>query len=189
MTTVLCDNLVELIRELSRTEKTLPPPNTKLLKQIKEELEGVENTPDTHPSTIYANALNKRLRLLYRTYLSERIQRIEQIRMEIGSTIPNSVIINMTSDEVKYYKSYCKSISEFEVDQNIDILFDTDKPQVLETVNVIANQTKSMGELSDNASIYTTNGLIKLNSKEVQCVVRTPTVDNLIHLGVLSVVN
>ncbi|EKE39355.1 hypothetical protein ENUP19_0252G0087 [Entamoeba nuttalli] len=189
MASIIHEKLVEAIKELDRSGNTLPPPNKELIEQIKEELTGFKESQILNPRMVYANALRQRLKDLYEIYLSERLKRIENIRWEIGTALPVNIRASMTNDEIQYFKQYCKIVGEYSVNSEVDVVSDTLYPPINNYINVRANVTKGMDDLPQNPSIYTTNGLLKLDNSEVQCVLRNSTVDSLIHLGVLSIVD
>ncbi|KAL7722669.1 DNA replication complex GINS protein PSF1 [Entamoeba marina] len=188
MASTIHEKMVEALKELKRTDATLPPPNIALIEKVKAELNGFVMSDSLSPAMVYANSLLLRLRHCYEAYLTERLKRVERIRWEIGSTLPNNIIINMMPDEVKYFKKYCKLIGNFSTETDVEIVADSSHPPYSSYVSVTARPTKSSRNLPHNPSIYTTSGLVKLNNEENQMVIRSPAVDAMIHLGVLQVV-
>ncbi|ELP84801.1 hypothetical protein EIN_283370 [Entamoeba invadens IP1] len=180
------ENLVEAIKELTRCGDALPPANAELIKQVKAELTGFVESSVVNPRMVYALAQRERLHSLFSLYVTERLRRIEKIRWDIGTTIPLSVSVNMTSEEKSYFKKFSSIIGDFSEFIEVDVTTDTNHPPVESTVRVKATITDGMKKLPQAPGIYSMNGFFTLNHDQVQLVERTPTIDALIHIGVLT---
>ena len=183
------EKLVEEIRQLERSVDQLPRVNTTLIESIKKELSEFIPSDELNPRMIYANSLRDRLKKLYEFYLNERLRRIENIRWEIGPSLPSSLRMNMTEDEIKYFKEYSQMFGTFASNTQIDLSGDIQYPPQNMYVNVKANFMKGMENYPQNPGLFTAEGTVKLDNAEVQCVVRTPTIDNFVRIGVLSIVD
>ena len=122
------------------------------------------------------------------TRRTTRLNRIEQIRWEVGSSLPQAVIVNMSDAEVKYFKQYCRLIGTYCTATDRDVLYDDRCPPTGQTLRVTA-QAALLRDVPFQSSVYTTQGLLKLDAKEVQQVARTPTLDSLVHAGLFKVID
>ena len=183
------EKLVEAIRNLDRRGDQLSEPDKELIKNVQKEINEFIPSDELNPRMIYANSLRDRLKKLYEFYLNERLRRIERIRWEIGPNLPDAIKKQMTEDEIKYFKEYSQMLGTFACESQIDISGDIEYPPQNMYITVKANFTKSMENYPQNPSLYTTDGTVKLDNTEVQCVLRTPLIDNFVRIGVLSIVD
>eukprot|EP00698_Gefionella_okellyi_P003129 TRINITY_DN12921_c0_g1_i1.p1 TRINITY_DN12921_c0_g1~~TRINITY_DN12921_c0_g1_i1.p1 ORF type:complete len:209 (-),score=39.94 TRINITY_DN12921_c0_g1_i1:83-709(-) len=75
-----------------------------------------------------ALARNKRCVL---AYLNERLNRIRQLRWEVGRAVPKDVRQNMSSDEIKYLSDYSHTLTEYLDFVNMDLTVDSLPPKTL----------------------------------------------------------
>ena len=183
------EKLVEAIRNLDRRGDQLSEPDKELIKNVQKEINEFIPSDEMNPRMIYANSLRDRLKKLYEFYLNERLRRIERIRWEIGPNLPHTIKKLMTDDEIKYFKEYSQMLGNFASNSQIDLSGDVQFPPQNMYINVKANFTKGMEDYPQNPSLYTSDGMVKLDNAEVQCVLRTPIIDNFVRIGVLSIVD
>eukprot|EP00041_Stephanoeca_diplocostata_P026370 m.709869 g.709869 ORF g.709869 m.709869 type:complete len:192 (-) comp22948_c0_seq2:2795-3370(-) len=185
------DTAVELLRELRRTAPhTVPPYNEDKLRQIIEEIDALynevrntlqafaeqKNEPQVAGSMMvqYTAILrNKRCML---AYLNERVNRLQNLRWDVGAVLPPELKENLSMQESEFFQLYSRGLGAYMKAIDLDLTTDLLPPKEL-YIEVRC--------LVDVGEIVTEEGTVNLE-KDSQHFLRRSDVETLVRQGVLE---
>lgn len=202
------EKCVELIKEASRdTTELIQPYNRALVEEVTQEMATISRTlceslnsqsddieGDSESSSleyrnrllvnkVYLRALlwNKRCLLAYHNH---RMEKLKKIRWEIGALLPNEVKNNISPDELQFFLSYAKNLSDYmgrlNENRGIDLTLMRNPPKKL-YIQVRCNVEFGNLELDDGSTV--------ILSKDSMHYLPLAKCEKLIHQGILQQIN
>ncbi|XKL66590.1 hypothetical protein PGB90_010010 [Kerria lacca] len=191
---MLCSNAVGLIKQLERTsDDTVPPYDTDniriVLQEMKslydENVEIVNSTRDHMEDAMFAlkirhRALKRNKRCLL-AYLWNRLERIKEMRWQIGSILPAEMKCNFSPSEEQWLSNYNKSLASYmrTIGPNggLNLLQNLKPPKSLYVV---------VRSLVDIGRIELDDGEMIVLKKDAQYMMLRSHCETLIHQGILE---
>ncbi|XP_065207796.1 DNA replication complex GINS protein PSF1-like [Planococcus citri] len=191
---MLCSQAIELIKELDRSsEDVLPPYNTDgvrlVLNEMKnlydENVDTVNSTRDHIEDAMFALKIRhkalKRNRRCLLAYLWNRIDRIKEMRWQIGSILPPEIKFSLSPAEEQWFSNYCKSLASYMrsigPDGGLNLLQDLKPPKSLFI---------EVRSLVDIGEIELDDGEVIILKKDAQYMLLRSQCESLIHQGILQ---
>ncbi|KAJ8917119.1 hypothetical protein NQ315_012609 [Exocentrus adspersus] len=126
---MFCEKAYTLIKELSRSEDTLPPYNTELVTAVINETKHLrdQNEEDAHTSNnddsnagtsllptvrIRHAAVKRNVRCLL-AYHYNRIRCLRTMRWEFGSILPADIKSNLSASEIEWFSRYSRTLAAY----------------------------------------------------------------------------
>ncbi|XP_050538945.1 DNA replication complex GINS protein PSF1-like isoform X1 [Daktulosphaira vitifoliae] len=188
-----CDRVIELLKELERSrEDTIPPYNNDGVNQVLTEmkilddeiLDIIRNHPRDQvpmdPVLLRRAAIERNKRCLM-TYIWTRLQRLKEMRWEIGAILPIDIRQNLSQSEIEWFNSYCKSLvlymKSIGPDTGLNLFQDMKPPKSLYT---------EVRSLVDAGKLELESGEILILRKNSQYMLSRSQAEPLIRQGILE---
>ncbi|XP_060839622.1 DNA replication complex GINS protein PSF1-like isoform X2 [Rhopalosiphum padi] len=157
-----CDKVIELLKELERSrEDTIPPYNNDGINQVLSEMK-----------TLDAEIID---------FLWTRLQRLKEMRWEIGAILPSDVRQNLSQSEIEWFNNYCKTLVSYMKtigsDTGLNLTQDTKPPKSLYT---------EVRSLVDAGKLELESGEVLILRKNSQYMLSRSQAEPLIRQGILE---
>ncbi|XP_050538946.1 DNA replication complex GINS protein PSF1-like isoform X2 [Daktulosphaira vitifoliae] len=157
-----CDRVIELLKELERSrEDTIPPYNNDGVNQVLTEMKILD---DEILDIIWT-----------------RLQRLKEMRWEIGAILPIDIRQNLSQSEIEWFNSYCKSLvlymKSIGPDTGLNLFQDMKPPKSLYT---------EVRSLVDAGKLELESGEILILRKNSQYMLSRSQAEPLIRQGILE---
>ncbi|XP_025207687.1 DNA replication complex GINS protein PSF1-like isoform X2 [Melanaphis sacchari] len=178
-----CDKVIELLKELERSrEDTIPPYNNDVINQVLSEMktldaeiiEFLRKQKDNLPLDairLRRAAIERNKRCLM-TYIWTRLQRLKEMRWEIGAILPS---------DIEWFNNYCKSLVSYMKtigsDTGLNLTQDTKPPKSLYT---------EVRSLVDAGKLELESGEVLILRKNSQYMLSRSQAEPLIRQGILE---
>ncbi|KAH3756009.1 GINS complex subunit 1 [Pelomyxa schiedti] len=130
-------------------------------------------------------------------YLTARLDKIRQMRWEVGSALPDQLRERMSPQELSFHMGYCRLLADYMASIGMDLTMDLSHPPVSNDDIYVeirgtpqasesnTTSTSAEGDPSSAVEVVTETGTIVLDNR-MQFVKRCPTVDSLIKQGLIA---
>ncbi|CAI6342837.1 unnamed protein product [Macrosiphum euphorbiae] len=187
-----CDKVIELLKELERSrEDTIPPYNNDGINQVLSEMKTLDaeiiDFLRTQKDNLPLDAIRLRRAAIERnkrcllTYIWTRIQRLKEMRWEIGAILPSDVRQNLSQSEIEWFNNYCKTLVSYMKtigpDTGLNLTQDTKPPKSLYT---------EVRSLVDAGKLELESGEVLILRKNSQYMLSRSQAEPLIRQGVLE---
>eukprot|EP00102_Acyrthosiphon_pisum_P021189 XP_016658399.1 PREDICTED: DNA replication complex GINS protein PSF1 [Acyrthosiphon pisum] len=187
-----CDKVIELLKELERSrEDTIPPYNNDGINHVLSEMKTLDaeiiDLLRTQKDNLPLDAIRLRRAAIERnkrcllTYIWTRIQRLKEMRWEIGAILPSDVRQNLSQSEIEWFNNYCKTLVSYMKtigpDTGLNLTQDTKPPKSLYT---------EVRSLVDAGKLELESGEVLILRKNSQYMLSRSQAEPLIRQGVLE---
>lgn len=186
---MLAEKALDLIKEESRAQDSLPPFNEDKVRQVLEEMRllfetnqaEIEANQVVTPAIHLRHAALERNRRCLLAYLNHRAEKIREMRWQFGAIIPPEVKTNFCEIEQNFFFNYGRTLATYmrSIGEGIgiDLMNDLQPPREL----FIAVRCKE-----DYGEVETDDGEIHVLKKDAQYFLPRSLCEHLIRQGVLD---